>query len=63
MVVITEDLLLAIAERSCTSWPFIFRPTATAAFAGVDIQNLRAGYLSANANDLKSKWATVVPGK
>lgn len=36
---------------------------ATAAFAGVDIQNLRAGYLSANANDLKSKWASTVPGK
>ena len=38
-------------------------PTATAAFTGVDIQNLRAGYLSANANDLKSKWASTVPGK
>ena len=38
-------------------------PVATAAFAGVDIQNLRAGYLSANANDLKSKWASTVPGK
>lgn len=36
---------------------------ATAAFADVDIQNLRAGYLSANANDLKSKWASTVPGK
>jgi putative spermidine/putrescine transport system substrate-binding protein len=38
-------------------------PTATGTFAGVDIQNLRAGYLSANANDLKSKWASTVPGK
>ncbi len=37
--------------------------TATAAFKGVDIQNLRPGYLSANANDLKSKWASTVPGK
>ncbi len=37
--------------------------TATAAFAGVDIQKLRAGYNSANANDLKSKWASTVPGK
>jgi putative spermidine/putrescine transport system substrate-binding protein len=37
--------------------------TITAAFAGVDIQNLRAGYLSANANDLKSQWASTVPGK
>lgn len=37
--------------------------TITAAFAGVDIQNLRPGYLSANANDLKSKWASTVPGK
>ena len=38
-------------------------PQATAAFAGVDIQNLRAGYQSANANDLKSAWASSVPGK
>jgi putative spermidine/putrescine transport system substrate-binding protein len=38
-------------------------PVATAAFKGVDILNLRAGYLSANANDLKSKWASTVPGK
>ena len=38
-------------------------PVATAAFAGVDIQNLRAGYISANANDLKSAWASTVPGK
>jgi hypothetical protein len=37
--------------------------TITAAFAGIDIQNLRAGYLSANANDLKSQWASTVPGK
>lgn len=37
--------------------------TITAAFAGVDIQNLRPGYLSANASDLKSKWASTVPGK
>ena len=38
-------------------------PKATSAFTGVDIQHLRAGYLSANANDLKSAWATTVPGK
>jgi putative spermidine/putrescine transport system substrate-binding protein len=38
-------------------------PVITAAFTGVDIQHLRAGYLSANANDLKSKWASIVPGK
>jgi putative spermidine/putrescine transport system substrate-binding protein len=38
-------------------------PVVTAAFKGVDILNLRAGYLSANANDLKSKWASTVPGK
>lgn len=38
-------------------------PVATAAFTGVDILNLRAGYSSANANDLKSAWASTVPGK
>ena len=38
-------------------------PKATAAFTGVDIQHLRAGYISANANDLKSAWASAVPGK
>lgn len=37
--------------------------TLTSTFAGIDIQNLRAGYLSANANDLKSQWASTVPGK
>ena len=35
----------------------------TATFSGIDIQHLRAGYLSANANDLKSAWASAVPGK
>ena len=38
-------------------------PVAAASFAGVDISNLRPTYLSANANDLKSAWATAVPGK
>ena len=38
-------------------------PKATVAFTGVDIQHLRAGYISANANDLKSAWASAVPGK
>ena len=37
--------------------------TATAAFTGIDIQKLRASYNSANANDLKSMWASTVPGK
>ena len=32
-------------------------------FASVDVQNLRPTYLSANANDLKSAWASKVPGK
>ena len=30
---------------------------------GVDVSNLRPTYLSANANDLKSAWASAVPGK
>lgn len=38
-------------------------PTLRAGLTGVDVANLRAGYLSANANDLKSAWATSVPGK
>jgi len=38
-------------------------PAATSAFVGIDIQKLRPGYLSANASDLKSKWASTVPGK
>ena len=35
----------------------------TTTFAGIDIQKLRPGYLSANASDLKSAWASAVPGK
>ncbi len=38
-------------------------PTAAASFASVDISNLRPTYLSANGNDLKSAWASAVPGK
>lgn len=38
-------------------------PVAAASFASVDISNLRPTYLSANANDLKSAWASAVPGK
>lgn len=38
-------------------------PKVAAAFADVDVQNLRPTYLSANANDLKSAWASTVPGK
>lgn len=32
-------------------------------FKGVDLTSLRPPYLSANNNDLKSAWATSVPGK
>ena len=32
-------------------------------FKGVDLTSLRPPYLSANSNDLKSAWATSVPGK
>lgn len=38
-------------------------PVIAASFAGVDVAHLRATYLSANANDLKSAWASTVPGK
>jgi putative spermidine/putrescine transport system substrate-binding protein len=38
-------------------------PVIGAGLAGVDVANLRATYLSANANDLKSAWASAVPGK
>ncbi len=38
-------------------------PVLSANFANADIQNLRRTYLSANANDLKSAWASAVPGK
>ena len=38
-------------------------PVVAANFATVDVQNLRPTYLSANANDLKSAWASKVPGK
>ncbi len=38
-------------------------PSLQAGLKGVDVANLRAGYLSANANDLKSAWALAVPGK
>jgi putative spermidine/putrescine transport system substrate-binding protein len=34
-----------------------------AGLKGVDVANLRPTYLSANANDLKSAWASNVPGK
>lgn len=34
-----------------------------AGLKGVDVANLRAGYLSSNGNDLKSAWALAVPGK
>jgi putative spermidine/putrescine transport system substrate-binding protein len=34
-----------------------------AGLKGVDVANLRASYLSANGNDLKSAWAVSVPGK
>jgi putative spermidine/putrescine transport system substrate-binding protein len=38
-------------------------PVIAASFAGVDLSNLRAPYLSANSNDMKSAWASSVPGK
>jgi putative spermidine/putrescine transport system substrate-binding protein len=38
-------------------------PVIAASFAGVDVAHLRAPYLSANSNDLKSAWASSVPGK
>jgi putative spermidine/putrescine transport system substrate-binding protein len=38
-------------------------PAIGAGLAGVDVAHLRATYLSANANDLKSAWASAVPGK
>jgi putative spermidine/putrescine transport system substrate-binding protein len=38
-------------------------PTVGAGLKGVDVANLRPTYLSANANDLKSAWASAVPGK
>ena len=38
-------------------------PVIAASFAGVDVAHLRATYLSANSNDLKSAWASSVPGK
>ncbi len=38
-------------------------PVIAASFAGVDVAHLRAPYLSANSNDLKSAWASTVPGK
>lgn len=34
-----------------------------AGLKGVDVAHLRPTYLSANANDLKSAWASAVPGK
>ena len=37
--------------------------TVGAGLKGVDVANLRPTYLSANANDLKSAWASAVPGK
>jgi len=41
----------------------MLEPTLQAGLKGVDVANLRAGYLSANGNDLKSAWASTVPGK
>ncbi len=38
-------------------------PKLQAGLKGVDVANLRAPYLSANGNDLKSAWASYVPGK
>jgi len=38
-------------------------PTIGAGLKGVDVAKLRPTYLSANANDLKSAWASSVPGK
>jgi putative spermidine/putrescine transport system substrate-binding protein len=38
-------------------------PKVAAAFKDTDVASLRAGYLSANASDLKSAWALAVPGK
>lgn len=38
-------------------------PKLAAGLKGVDVANLRATYLSANGNDLKSAWASYVPGK
>ena len=38
-------------------------PKLAAGLKGVDVANLRAPYLSANGNDLKSAWASYVPGK
>lgn len=38
-------------------------PTVGAGLKGVDVANLRPTYLSANGNDLKSAWASAVPGK
>jgi putative spermidine/putrescine transport system substrate-binding protein len=38
-------------------------PTLVATFKDADAGNLRPTYLSANATDLKSAWATAVPGK
>lgn len=38
-------------------------PKLAAGLKGIDVANLRAPYLSANGNDLKSAWASYVPGK
>ncbi len=38
-------------------------PVIAANFTDVDVSNLRPTYLSANSNDLKSAWASTVPGK
>ncbi len=37
--------------------------TVAATLADIDVSDLRPTYLSANANDLKSAWASAVPGK
>ena len=38
-------------------------PVVAASLADVDVSDLRPTYLSANSNDLKSAWASTVPGK
>ena len=38
-------------------------PTAAASIGEVDITTLRPGYLNSNATDLRSAWASKVPGK
>jgi hypothetical protein len=37
--------------------------SAAASIGAVDITTLRPGYLNSNATDLRSAWASKVPGK